>query len=209
MLAATTLAFAGKKNKDADFHLDLEPARALYQASAFLHGYLHGYQQGFHCADQDIHMGRPPRPLEKLEHPGSKEYRPRFGDRQLFLRGFKAGLSVGYADGMRGSEFRAIAQGRMLARELEVTDLLPPAQRKLFEVGVAHGYESGLRQGLLDARTQSPYPADLARTASHISGPLSGPDHKLGFTLGYRLGYDDGYLNQSSGAADEKFAARK
>jgi hypothetical protein len=210
LLAGATLAFAGQQGKDADFHLDAEQARALYRASAFLHGYLHGYAQGFHCADQDIHMGRPSRTLENLEDKGTAEHRPRFGDRRLFLRGYQSGLHVGYADGIRGGEFRAIAQGRLLAQGMEAVERMHPARQKVFENGVARGYDQGLRQGLLEARNQAPYPGDLVRTAAQVTAALTEPeDHKLGFALGYRLGYADGYMNQSPEGPGERFAARK
>lgn len=210
LFAGATLASTAPAGKDQDHHIDADRARSLFRASAFLHGYMHGYEEGFHCADQDIHMGRPPRPLEKVEHSGDDQYRKRFGERRHFLRGFAQGLRVGYADGIRGVEFRAVAETRKLAEGLEAVEQLPPARRKIFESGVMEGYELGLRQGLLEGRSRTPLPDDIVVATAQVTEALPQPeDYKSGFARGYRLGYTDGYLNQAPEGSSGEVATRK
>lgn len=191
ILACLLLAAAAlPAQQGSDEHL-ADTAGVLYQRSAFAHGYLHGYEQGFHLADLDIQMGHmlPGVRIRRDARDENPHYRPTYGDKGMFVAGFKLGLRAGYADSVGGVPFRAITEMR------NVSDGLATAQGSAhFDRGFYDGFLNGDLQGAKDSRPS----ADLGSISNacrqqHASGqPADGQQYCDGYTRGFRVGYDDG-----------------
>ena len=94
-----------------DYHVTEDAAHELYAVSALAHGHRHGYEEGFHIADQDVHMGRNARALGRSCKPCRPQgYRSDFGDKSLYERGFELGFRAGYDDSYNQREFRPTAE---------------------------------------------------------------------------------------------------
>ena len=88
--------------RSQDLHLS-EPGSATVLAhSAFAHGYRHGYEEGYHAGNADVSLGSSQRRKMKNFHGLKTGYSPQFGSRNVFERGFAAGLKAGYSDGYSG-----------------------------------------------------------------------------------------------------------
>lgn len=190
-LLATVPLLAESKT---DPHLT-DTAAALYQRSAFAHGYLHGYEQGFHLGDLDIQMGHflPGVRAHHDERPDS-HYRPAFGDRDLFNEGFKLGLRSGYADSIGGHEFRAIAELRKVAGGLAAEAISRPFDQAFYE-----GFLSGQRQGATDTRVLTDF---TGIGSSCLKTRAKADDHEQycdGYSRGFQLGYGDGHAQFLAG----------
>ena len=168
-----------------DAHMT-DAAAALYQRSAFAHGYLHGYEQGFHLADLDIQLGHllPGVKAHHDERPDS-HYRAAYGDKTLFHQGFKLGMRAGYADSISGHEFRAISGLRKAADGLAAS-----AASKHFDRAFYEGFLSGERQGVADPHLLTDFaPVSSACLQQHAK---TGEQYCDGFARGFQLGYGDG-----------------
>jgi hypothetical protein len=181
----------------ADEHM-VDAASLLYQRSAFAHGYLHGYEQGFHLADLDIQMGHmlPGVRIRRQSHEEDPHYRPGYGDKRLFVTGFKLGMRAGYTDSLGGVPFRAISEMRNAADGLAAAE--PTSAH--FDRGFYEGFLNGNVQGAKGAK--DPHAVDLAgisntcRQQHAADKPEHGPPYCDGYTRGFRLGYNDGHAEQ-------------
>jgi hypothetical protein len=165
-LAFCSFAFCqNATDPSLDYHLTADAAHALYSASAFAHGHRHGYEEGFHLADQDVHMGRRARSLEKV---GLQGYRPAFGDKGIYQRGYWLGLRAGYDDSYNAREFRPTAE--VLSAQLgDVTD-------------------QSLRAGYTDGLNASRGAASLEISANDLQACRKNK-HNLRYCDGYALGF--------------------
>ncbi len=183
----------------ADPHLSTDRARALYNKSAFLHGYMHGYEEGFHCADLDLQMARGFRDVRaSRQYKKPSGYHSSFGDKHLFEAGYRKGLFVGYTDGYAGRNFRAVALVRQAAGDLLDKDDPQLKPDKIFDDGLLKGYESGQNRGLQDGRAEVGFRSPAADCDVPIPGSSSRFQGEFcdAFRRGYLIGYSDGYTNQ-------------
>jgi hypothetical protein len=193
-LALTPAVFAQKP----DWHVTGDPASALFQRSAFLHGYIHGYQEGFHFGDLDVHMGRGARDVARVKpfRDANSGYLEAFGDKKRFHEGFRRGLRAGYQDSTSGREFRAFAQLRSLAADLRDTqDLLSDH----FDKGVAAGFENGWEQGRNQPRPI--HELDAPKASCSRKSVDGGEDFCDGFARGFQAGLSSGYDSQQTEGA--------
>src|SRR5204863_4364538 len=98
LMLVLACSLAAQANKPACPHFQ-DKAAPLYSRSAFAHGYIHGYEDGFHAADQDLHMGRLARGIAATKPAGHPERRVSISDRTSFRKGDTDGLNTGYSDG--------------------------------------------------------------------------------------------------------------
>lgn len=188
----------------ADPHLAIDRARALYNKSAFLHGYMHGYEEGFHCADLDLQMARGFRDVRSSrQYNKPLGYHSAFGDKRLFETGYRKGFLVGYTDGYAGRSFRAVALVRQAAGNL--LDKGDPQLKpdKIFDEGLLKGYESGQSQGLQDGRAAAGFRSPSVACDVPFPGSNSPFQAEFcdAFRRGYLVGYSDGYTNQQQSPA--------
>lgn len=190
--ALTSLVLAAGSlvaQQNLDQHMT-DAAGVLYQRSAFAHGYLHGYEQGFHLADLDIQMGHllPGVHARHDARDGDPHYIPAYGDKTMFVEGFKLGMRAGYADSLGSIPFRAIAEMR------EAAEGLAPGPAKHFDRAFFDGFVGGVRQGSSDARLLTNF--DYVRASCHErqtnAKPTDAGSYCDGYARGFRLGYDDG-----------------
>ena len=152
-LIAASLLFA-----QADDHLVLDQAKALYAQSPFAHGYRHGYEEGFHVGDQDLQMGRHIRACDKIsEYKHGREYfKPAFGDKSAFEKGYRQGFSRGYEDAFVGREFQAVNGGRVAASGMSNT-ALNTTQVHAFDSGFSTGFEAAMENAIHNASANPDY----------------------------------------------------
>jgi hypothetical protein len=166
------------------------PAAALFQHSAFAHGFMHGYEDGFHCADLDLHMSRPARkPSSFSEYKKADSgFDSSFGEKHLFQAGYRAGFNSGYNNGYSEQPFRGVAEARAAAQGLQ-----PEGKpSKSFDRAFGAGFTGGLKRAQHDAQ---PIDVDLSQTIDHCRSSM--PDKASTDTLqfcnafgrGYRMGY--------------------
>ena len=185
LLLATAFA-AG----DPEGHMN-DAAGPLCARSAFAHGYLHGYEEGFHNADLDIHMGRLNNPsLENSHKPPRPEKDASSSDPASFRAGYTEGYKSGYSDGISGRAFRAIAELRAAAADLQA------ANGPGFDRGFASGYASGRHYTSENETPINDFNYVLGYClASANDDP--GPGYCDAYTRGFRLGYNDGALQRT------------
>lgn len=191
VLAACT-AFGQTAPGPKDHHLNASPAQALYRSSAWAHGYIHGYEWGFHYGGFDFHLARSWRDIRHVKQYKDigEAYRPEYGDKDSFVRGYRSGFEVGYADAYTGHDFRAAEQARSFVADPGWPSEAQP-DRKV-SVAMDNGYKLGRTAGLADGRNRAEYHPDRSEC------PGSGAsDHTCpAFLVGYKWGYSDGYNNQ-------------
>lgn len=176
-----------------DRHLTTDGARGLYQRSVYAHGYIHGYEDGFHNADMDVHMGRGERSLNVIkDYKECAGYQRSFGDRRYFQSGYKQGFREGYADSIRGGQFRAIQQSDNAAAGLEQTQDTSLAAKD-FDRAFSSGYDSGRDRGL---ESDSPSSFEHAANTCNAQVPRSeaGKEREYCdvYMRGFALGFNDG-----------------
>jgi len=185
LLVFTAVAAA---DDDCAFHTK-DSSAALFARSAFAHGYLHGYEQGFHSADQDIHTGHtyllPV--LRSTERKLRSSYRTDFGDRALYMAGFREGARAGYDDGVAGRAFRAIGPLRSAA-----TGLISAPHDHNFDRAFADGYFAGRSFGRSDAQPITDFNFVGAICRASRQSPNHGADYCDAYARGYQVGYGDG-----------------
>jgi len=131
-----------------DYHITADPFHATYSRSAFLHGHRHGYEDGYHAADQDLHIGRPAQILSpKFRVPKAMAYRSDYGSKASFRHGYEAGFIAGYSDSYTGRQFNHPPEQMVAAppkKNLEAP-AQPPASATSdaeFDSGVYEGYRT-------------------------------------------------------------------
>ena len=130
-----------------DYHVTHDSSHAIYARSAFLHGHRHGYEEGFHAADQDLHLGRAPQVSNKrFWSPKPVGYRSDFGDKESFRCGFQAGFTAGYSVSYFGREFNhppnLIVQNPEGAVAKKTEDAAEKTLTAIFDSGVLEGYRA-------------------------------------------------------------------
>jgi len=152
-LMMASLVFA-----QADDHLVLDQAKALYTQSPFAHGYRHGYEEGFHMGDQDLQMGRHLRACDKISEykHGHDYFKPAFGDKSAFEKGYRQGFSRGYEDAFSGREFQVVNGGRVAAFGMSNT-ALNNTQVRAFDSGFGIGFETAMKNAIHDASVNPEY----------------------------------------------------
>ena len=196
MLLAAAMAPASAA--DSDSHMN-DQSGPLCARSSFAHGYLHGYEDGFHEADQDIHMGRGNASMPPPQKAWRAGKSAPDGDRASFRKGYTQGYSAGFNDGISGRGFRAISELRIAAADLEAPSLAsPPAIG--FDRGFATGYTAGR---LYTAKNAAPI-HDFNYVMGYClasAGGNPGPGYCDAYTRGFRVGYDDGALQRPEALA--------
>jgi hypothetical protein len=184
------LAGLGSAFAQSDYHLDADPARALYRSSVWAHGYIHGYESGFHYGNFDLQITGSARGEKQMKtcRNSRHHYQKSFGSRSSFEAGFAEGFKAGYADGVTGETFRAAEQ----ARSLVPNDQQQFAQRPVDE-GISNGYLQGRTEGLSDARLDAAFTPGKALCPARAD---QAPGYCDFYALGFRWGYNDGYHNQ-------------
>src|SRR5258708_13603064 len=124
-----------------DPHLNESGSSVMLAHSAFAHGYRHGYEEGYHVGNADVSLGTSPRvkikDIKRRNIGSSQE----FGPRNVFERGFHAGLRAGYRDGYTGRIFRAVDTLRSVSASLENSKFFR------FDEGFFSGYNEGFDRG--------------------------------------------------------------
>lgn len=172
---------------------------ALYQRSAFAHGYIHGYELGFHWGNMDLQLARAPRDIPKSEEyrNGAKEYRAQFGSRNDYRTGYRDGLLVGYTDARSDHAFRAIDEARIATAHLDAKNAAAAGSgsRNHFESGFMDGYHAGALQGVGDGRNRADYRPGQAQCNGAPQGAPLDDAYCGGYVRGFAFGYSDGYIN--------------
>jgi ribosome modulation factor len=145
ILALSLLAQA----QPPDYHVTADPFHSTYSRSVFLHGHRHGYEDGYHAADQDLHLGRQPQILNPKFHiPKMIGYRSEYGSRASFRHGYDAGYIAGYSDSYTGRQFSH--PGEHVATLPAKNTIQPQGQSAVpitdadFDSGVYEGYRSAV-----------------------------------------------------------------
>jgi len=182
---------------------------AIFQRSAFAHGYRHGYEEGYHAGDMDVNMGRRPRTKLSEFHGISLRYSPEFGAKKSFEAGFQEGLKAGYSDGFVGRKFRAVENLRFMASALDLNPAPNDPTNEYFDQGVSAGYDQGRSEGEREFSASG-------RLVIHLGGcgqfhPLKpqGLDALGSFCDGYRRGYVLGEADAVALSPDLSLSARK
>jgi hypothetical protein len=208
LLVVTLLAaaFVSAAENPPDSHLVAARTSAIVRKSVFVHGYLHGYEEGFHLADVDLQLARGTRNLSKCkEAKNDAGYRRQFGDKHFFERGYREGLRVGYADGIAGRTFRALAE--LDAISATVPQTANAGADPFFDQGFSLGYVNGQHQGIQDGRSDASSSPSLppCPVTQNAGNPQSFCTAYLG---GYRVGYSDGFTNVARTARFEARAGK-
>ena len=179
-----------------DLHLTQDPAERLYTESPFAHGYLHGYEMGFHCGDLDLQLAHQPEDVKDDKHfkDDVNHFRHVYGNKSSFIRGYEAGFRMGYADGYKGTQFRAIKNLRALSKDLPEID---QNGSPILDSALMYGYDEGRKSGLGDGRAKADYRpdgSDCELALRFKQAPTT--FYCSAYSLGYRFGYSDGFQNQ-------------
>jgi hypothetical protein len=185
-----------------DLHLSESGSSVVLSHSAFAHGYRHGYEEGYHVGNADVSLGSLQRRKLKDLHGLKLGYSPQFGSRNVFERGFAAGLKAGYGDGYSGRLFRAVDTLRSVSASLEDTHSATGRQFAHFDDGFVSGYNEGFDRGGSD-------PSSTAQVDFHFVGCASNSQkqHNVpgedsyceGYRRGFALGHADGFLLRPEG----------
>jgi hypothetical protein len=179
-----------------------DAAAPLLTRSAFAHGYLHGYEEGFHAADQDIHTGHTYMLVRAPERKMRTAYKRQFGDRELYLAGFREGARAGYDDSISGRAFRAIGELRTASASLN-----PSPHDHSFDRAFADGYFAGRSFGRSDAQPLTDFNFVGAICRASKRAP-NGADYCDAYARGYRVGYGDGRTSSPTPRESQQTAHR-
>lgn len=192
-----------------EVHLREVGTNAIFQRSAFAHGYRHGYEEGYHLGDIDINMGRHARTRVSEFHDASAHYAPEFGPRESFEAGFCQGLKAGYSDGFLGRMFRAVESLRSMARALDQNPAPADPMNVYFDKGVGAGYNYGHSRGRKEFLAIGEADMDSGGCEQfHPSRPEDIPA-KSSFCDGFRRGFGLGAADAVVQSPDSALAARK
>lgn len=193
VLVALLSVFAAAQ---ADLHVTRDPAQKLFLESPFAHGYMHGYEMGYHCGDLDVQLAHEPQDPKEQKHfkEAAHSYRKEYGDKKSFLEGYRSGFRVGYADGFKGIDFRAVQMLRDLAQDLPDID---PKASPILDTALTKGYDDGRKNGLGDGRANADYRPDGSDCELALRFKEAPAKFYCSvYSLGYRFGYSDGFHNQ-------------
>jgi len=182
-----------------DYHVTADPFHATYGRSAFLHGHRHGYEDGYHAADQDLHLGRQPQIFKPKFRVPKLAYRSEYGSKASFRHGYEAGYIAGYSDSYIGRQFNhppeqiaAVPEKAPNAPQQQLQASTTSATDTDFDSGVYEGYRSAV--------------ADQANFELHLGLAQYAEDfcrQKLirGAVNGFCTGYGSGFVLGKSDAA--------
>lgn len=208
LLTILLLASSAIAQSTQESHLCEAGTSAIFQRSAFAHGYRHGYEDGYHLGNVDINLGRRPRAKLAESHSISSRYSPQFGSRKSFAAGFQDGLKAGYHDGFAGRNFRAVKNLRSIANSLDQNSSPADPLNVHFDQGVLAGYNDGRSRNISTFSVKKFEPV------------LDGCDQVQNFAVfdvtaqrsfcdGYRRGHFLGVADALAGNPDSALAARK
>lgn len=180
-----------------DYHVTADPFHATYSRSAFLHGHRHGYEDGYHAADQDLHLGRQPQVLNPKFHvPKMIGYRSEYGIKASFRHGYDAGYIAGYSDSYTGRQFsHPGAQIAALPEQTSnATQSAPGSAASIIDTEFDSGIYEGYRSAVADKANFDLHPglAQYAEDFCHqnlIRGTANG--FCSGYGSGFVLGKSD------------------
>jgi hypothetical protein len=186
--------------RSQDLHLNESGSAVVLSHSAFAHGYRHGYEEGYHVGNADISLGSLQRRKIK-EFRGLKlGYSPQFGPRNVFERGFVAGLKAGYGDGYSGRLFRAVDTLRSVSASLEDTRSTTDLRFTHFDEGFLSGYNEGFDRGGSDQSSTAQVDFHFVGCANFQKQNISGEESYCeGYRRGFALGHADGFLLRPEG----------
>ncbi|HEY2116029.1 MAG TPA: hypothetical protein VGJ51_13115 [Candidatus Angelobacter sp.] len=185
--------------RSQDIHLSESGSSVVFSRSAFAHGYRHGYEEGYHVGNADVSLGSSQRRKLKDFHGLKLGYSSQFGPRNVFERGFAAGLKAGYGDGYSGRLFRAVDMLRSVSASLE--DTHAPNGFTHFDEGFLSGYNEGFDRGGSDQSSTAQVDFHFVGCANYQKQPdLSGENgYCEGYRRGFALGHADGFLLRPEG----------
>lgn len=186
-----------------DVHLREPGTSAIFQRSAFVHGYRHGYDEGYHLGNIDINMGRHPRTMSSQFHDASSHYTAEFGSKKYFEAGFQEGLKAGYGDGFLGRKFRAVEDLRWISHALDPNVAGDPGNA-IFDAGIVAGYNSA-RKNSLPSSSIKDAPSNF-QACSHLG---AAEQAQTSFCDGYHRGRMLGEADALARALDFSLTARK
>jgi len=187
--------------RSQDLHLSESGSAVVLSHSAFAHGYRHGYEEGYHVGNTDISLGSSQRHNLKDFRGIKVGYTPQFGPRNVFERGFVAGLKAGYGDGYSGRLFRAVDTLRSVSASLEDAHSAGDLRFTHFDEGFLSGYNEGFDRGASDQSSTAQVDFHFVGCANHqkqhdIPGEES---YCEGYRRGFALGHADGFLLRPEG----------
>jgi hypothetical protein len=186
-----------------DLHLSESGSSVMLSHSAFAHGYRHGYEEGYHAGNADISLGSSQRIKIKDFHGLKLGYSSLFGPRDVFERGFHAGLKAGYGDGYSGRPFRAVNTLRAVAASLEETPANSDPRFAHFDEGFFSGYNEGFDRGGADQSSSAQVDFHFVgctnlRTSEQSDVPRE-ESYCEGYRRGFAVGHADGFVLRSEG----------
>lgn len=181
-----------------DLHLSESGSAVVLSHSAFAHGYRHGYEEGYHVGNADVSLGSLQRHKIKDFRGLKLGYSPQFGPRNVFERGFAAGLKAGYGDGYSGRLFRAIDTLRSVSASLGGTHSVTFTH---FDEGFLSGYNEGFDRGGSDQSSTAQVDFHFVGCANfQKQHDLPGEESYCeGYRRGFALGHADGFLLRPEG----------
>jgi hypothetical protein len=184
--------------RSQDLHLSESGSAVVLSHSAFAHGYRHGYEEGYHTGNADVSLGSLQRHKIKDFRGLKLGYSPQFGPRNVFERGFAAGLKAGYGDGYSGRLFRAIDTLRSVSASLEGKH---PVTFTHFDEGFLSGYNEGFDRGGSDQSSTAQVDFHFVGCANfQKQHDLPGEESYCeGYRRGFALGHADGFLLRPDG----------
>jgi hypothetical protein len=184
-----------------DHHLSESNSALVLSHSAFAHGYRHGYEEGYHVGNADVSLGSLQRHKLKDFHGLKLGYSPQFGKRNVFERGFLAGLKAGYGDGYSGRLFRVVDTLRSVSASLEDTRSATDLIFTHFDEGFLSGYNEGFDRGGSDQSSTAQVDFHFVSCASFQKqhNLPSEESYCEGYRRGFALGHADGFLLRPEG----------
>jgi hypothetical protein len=172
-----------------DYHVTADPSHSAYCRSAFLHGHRHGYEDGYHAADQDFHIGRPPQILNPKFHvPKIMGYQSEYGSKASFKQGYSAGFIAGYSDSYAGRQFSHPGEHVAAATAKSPVELPQSASTFAIDAAFDSGVYEGYRSALADKATFELQPG-LAQYAEDFCRHNLIRGSGSGFCSGYGSGF--------------------
>ncbi len=196
LLTLLLAAGASISARSQDLHLSESGTAVVLSHSAFAHGYRHGYEEGYHVGNTDISLGSSQRHNLKDFRGVKLGYAPQFGPRNVFERGFVAGLKSGYGDGYAGRPFRAVDTLRSVSASLEDTHSPADLRFTHFDEGFLSGYNEGFDRGGSDQSSTAQVDFHFVGCANfQKQHDLPGEESYCeGYRRGFALGHADGFL---------------
>jgi flagellar biosynthesis/type III secretory pathway protein FliH len=199
LFLATGLAISAQAQ---DLHLSESGSAVMLSHSAFAHGYRHGYEEGYHVGNADISLGSSQRVKIKDFRGLRLGYSPQFGPRNVFEKGFQAGLKAGYGDGYSGRLFRAVDTLRAVSSSLTETGSSANPRYTYFDEGFFFGYNEGFDRGGSDQSSSAQVDFHFVGCTNSRRAKQSGlPEESYceGYRRGFALGHADGFFLRPEG----------